>query len=265
MLVEQLRVLWPLSWLHQGGEARALRMGNSAGSLKKHLETAEKTGALSFTEQKLERFPPDLAKVVGNLRTLDLSGNRIKALPENIGAFKVLKTLTLAKNQLEAIPQDIGQLVKLENLNLAFNLLTAIPSSVSQLRNLKEVNLSQNRLKTFPSCLLGLKQLNMVDLSGNSITCIPQGIERLEATELVLNQNQISSLPEHLAQCPRLRTLRLEENCLALQAVPVGLLRDSTVTLICLEGNLFDMKSVASLEGWGSYMERYTAVKRKLD
>ena len=92
------------------------------------------SGALSFSEQKLEKFPPELTKVslskkslskktcqkksklsrcvicsnfqvVGNLRNLDLSGNRIKLLPENIGAFKMLKTLTMSKNQLDSIPQ----------------------------------------------------------------------------------------------------------------------------------------------------------------
>ena len=39
-------------------------MGNQAGSLKKHLETAEKTGALNFTDKGLEKFPPDLVKVI---------------------------------------------------------------------------------------------------------------------------------------------------------------------------------------------------------
>ncbi len=39
-------------------------MGNQAGSLKKHIETAEKTGALSFTDQKLDKFPSELTKVV---------------------------------------------------------------------------------------------------------------------------------------------------------------------------------------------------------
>jgi len=240
-------------------------MGNQAGSLKKHLETAEKTGALSFTDQKLEKFPPELSKVVGNLRNLDLSGNKIKTLPENLGAFKVLKNLTMTKNQLEVIPQDIGKLTKLENLNLAFNLFTSIPSTVGQLKNLKEINLSHNKLKAFPAPLLGLKQLNMVDLSANSITSVPQGVDKLEATELVLNQNQITSIHEDVSRCPRLRTLRLEENCLALQAIPASLVKDSSVSLLCLEGNLFDMKNVDTLEGWTCYMERYTAVKRKMD
>ena len=32
---------------------------------------------------------------------------------------------------------------------------------------------------------------NLVDLSANSITKIPAGLEKLEATELILNQNQV--------------------------------------------------------------------------
>merc|ERR1712179_648869 len=172
----------------------------------------------------------------------------------------------MSKNQLDSIPQDTGKLTKLENVNLSFNLIQSIPMSLQQLKNLKEIHLDHNKLTSFPMALLGLKQLNLVDLSANSITKIPAGLEKLEATELILNQNQISSIHEDTASCPRLRTLRLEENCLSLQSVPTSLLRDSGVSLLCLEGNLFDMKAlqVDGLEGWAEYMERYTAVKRKL-
>ena len=37
-------------------------MGNASGSLKKHIETAEKTGALNFTDRGLEKFPADLVQ-----------------------------------------------------------------------------------------------------------------------------------------------------------------------------------------------------------
>ena len=39
----------------------------------------------------------------------------------------------------------------------------------------------------------------------------------------------------------------------------------STVSLLVLEGNLFDVKKLDDVEGFDKYMERYTAVKRKLD
>jgi len=240
-------------------------MGNQAGSLKKHLETAEKTGALNFTDKGLEKFPPDLVKVVGNLRNLDLSSNKIGSLPQNIGAFKMLKNLCMSKNKLTSIPEDLGKLTKLENLNLSFNLIQSVPSSFQQLKHLKEISLSHNQLTSFPLSLLNLKQLAIVDLSYNRLTSVPGEVGQLEATELVLNCNQISSLASDISKCPRLKTLRLEENCLALDSIPTSLLADSGVSLLALEGNLFDVKKLDDAAGYEKYMERYTAVKRKLD
>jgi len=240
-------------------------MGNAAGSLKKHLETAEKTGALNFTERGLEKFPPELVKVTGNLRNLDLSNNKIIQLPANIGAFKFLKNLNMSRNKIREIPGEIEKLTKLETLNLAFNLLTSIPTSVSKLKALKEVNLSNNSLQEIPLGFSALKHLNIINLASNKITKVPDGIEGIEATEIILNQNQISSLSASISRCARLKTLRLEENCLALDSVPPQLFSDSGVSLISMEGNLFDVKNLDQVGGFEQYMERYTAVKRKLD
>jgi len=233
--------------------------------LKKHLETAEKTGALNFTDKGLEKFPPDMSKVEKNLRNLDLSNNKINSLPSNIGHFKVMKTLSISKNKISALPEDMGKMTKLENLNLSFNLLQTIPSSFQQLKHLREVNLSHNNFSTFPSSLLNLKQLNVLDLANNKIRAITEEIARLEATELVLNCNQVSLIAPEVSQCPRLKTLRLEENCLAIDSIPKSLLAESKVSLLAIEGNLFDVKKLNGVEGYDKYMERYTAVKRKLD
>ena len=89
--------------------------------------------------------------------------------------------------------------------------------------------------------------------------------QRLALTELNLNQNQLSLLPPALAQCVRLHTLRVEENCLPLEGVPSVILSDSKVSNLLLGGNLFDEKKLRDMEGYEKYMERYTAVKRKLD
>ena len=87
----------------------------------------------------------------------------------------------------------------------------------------------------------------------------------MEVTELVLNCNQISNMSSGISKCPRLKTLRLEQNQLTLQSIPKELLAESTVSLLKLDGNLFDTKLLDKLEGFDKYMERYTAVKRKLD
>ncbi len=68
-----------------------------------------------------------------------------------------------------------------------------------------------------------------------------------------------------MAQCPRLKTLRLEENCLSLEAIPKIILTSSPISTINVNGNLFSEKQFADTDGYDKYLERYTAVRRKMD
>ena len=68
--------------------------------------------------------------------------------------------------------------------------------------------------------------MNVLDLANNKIRAIPEEIRGLEATELVLNCNQVSLIAPEVSQCARLRTLRLEENCLTLDSIPTSLLAE---------------------------------------
>ena len=97
--------------------------------------------------------------------------------------------------------------------------------------------MSHNQISTFPVSLANLKQLAIVDLSYNRLTAVPAEAGKLEATELVLNCNQISVLAPEISSCPRLKTLRLEENCLALDSIPTPLLADRYTVLSFLTKN----------------------------
>lgn len=98
-----------------------------------------------------------------------------------------------------------------------------------------------------PAFLYLLNRLDFADLSCNQITVLPPGVENLHAVELNLNQNQISVLPAEIAGCKRLKVLRLEENTLSLAGIPVPLLADSVVSLLCVEGNVFAMRELQEL------------------
>lgn len=110
----------------------------------------------------------------------------------------------------------------------------------------------------------GLKHLDMLDLSRNKISSVPAAAKDLYCTELNLNQNQISSLAEEISECPKLKTLRLEENCLQVTAIPVKILKQSVISTILVDGNLFNNKQFTELEGYEEYQQRYTAVKKKM-
>ncbi|KAG9336382.1 hypothetical protein AGOR_G00107920 [Albula goreensis] len=236
-------------------------MGNSA--LKAHLETSQKTGVFQLTGKGLPEFPEELQKLTGNLRTVDLSSNKIEVLPAFIGNFLQLKSLTLNSNKLTSLPDEIGKLKKLETLHMNGNQLQRLPGTMGQLSALRTLGLSGNRLKEFPAGLGTLRHLDVLDLSKNHIQCVPAEVAALQAIEVNLNQNQISAVAPEVACCPRLKVLRLQENCLELSSIPVSILTDSQVSLLSLEGNLFEVKKTRDLEGYDKYMERFTATKKK--
>ncbi|XP_013877572.1 leucine-rich repeat-containing protein 57 [Austrofundulus limnaeus] len=236
-------------------------MGNSA--LKSHLETSQKTGVFQLTGKGLPEFPEELQRLTSNLRTVDLSGNKIEVLPAFIGNFLQLKSLTLNCNRLTVLPEDIGKLKKLETLSLNGNRLQQLPPAVGQLRALRTLSLSGNQFSSFPSGLGTLRHLDLLDLSQNQIRTVPAEVSELQAIEINLNQNQISGLSAEVSRCPRLKVLRLEENCLELSSIPSSILTQSQVSLFSVEGNLFEVKKLRDLEGYDQYMERFTATKKK--
>lgn len=235
-------------------------MGNS---IKPHLEHAQKTGVCNIEKQDLSELPEGLLALNKNLRTLNLSENKLSSLPPSIGTFTQLKILNISKNRIGSIPAEVGQLIKLETLLANDNRLTALPATVSNLRSLRDVSLASNQLKSFPTQFSALKHLNSLDLSRNRITEIPPEVRGLNVVELNVNQNQVSHMSDAVAECPNLRVLRLEENCLELTTFTPKILRDSAISLLAVEGNVFDIKAFRSLDGYDQYMERFTATKKK--
>lgn len=236
-------------------------MGNA---IKPHIKNAEKTGVLQLANTGLSEFPKEIFQLTGVLRTLDLSNNKIGSLPNTIGQFTNLKNLTVSQGKLNSLPEEIGLLKKLETINLSVNDLTSLPSSFSDLVNLRTINLSKNKFTDFPPVFSNMRRLELLDMSHNKLVEVPDFISEVSAIEINLNQNQISLLSENIADCQRLKVLRLEENCLQLQAVPERILTDSQISLLAIDGNLFESKDLHAREGWEKYMERFTATKKKL-
>ncbi|CAH8865629.1 unnamed protein product [Trichobilharzia szidati] len=240
-------------------------MGNT---IAPRLENAEKTGVLQVSNLKLKKIPEEV-KRLRNLRSLDLSNNKIEVIDSWISVLKGLKVLNLENNRLKYLPEQLYLLTKLESLNVSNNLLVNFinPSAIvnlTELSCLRTVNLSNNYLTEFPVelCISSIP-INVIDLSNNKITIIPNAISALQAIEINLNHNRISAISKNISQCERLKVLRLENNCLRLENFPCELLTDSQVSLLCVEGNSFQMKNFYNLPGYSQYMERFTAMKKK--
>ena len=131
-----------------------------------------------------------------NLTTLDLRGNNIDTIIENLGDLLNLQTLRLDNNYISALPISIKKLTSLETLSLSGNSLSFITSGISELTGLKTLILSENKIKYLPPTLGELKNLRVLYLHKNNFSQIPLTFYLLESIkELSLEWFRYTSPP----------------------------------------------------------------------
>jgi len=106
---------------------------------------ADGATALSLRGLALESVPESLAAAADALDELDLSHNRITALPVWIGRFAGLRVLDVSHNRLAELPSSLGALRSLARLDAADNHLIELPPGLGALPSLVDIDLSGNR------------------------------------------------------------------------------------------------------------------------
>ncbi|KAL3629612.1 hypothetical protein CASFOL_026834 [Castilleja foliolosa] len=136
-------------------------------------ENGENIVKLELSGLGLSGAIPDntIGKLV-KLESLDLSNNKITALPNDFGGLGSLKFLNLSYNQITGIiPSSIGNFAHLRRLDFSFNNFHGcIPEAISSLTKLQVLSLSNNRLDSIiPLGLLKCRSLVSIDLSSNTL------------------------------------------------------------------------------------------------
>ena len=106
-------------------------------------------------------FPADLLFMT-DLTRLYIGGNRLVAVPREIGRLDKLELLYLGGNKITSIPDTIGNLRKLSVLYLGDNRLSSIPETVCKLLALRTLNLHNNKLSFLPSGLIKMVRFSFV-------------------------------------------------------------------------------------------------------
>ncbi|MGF1520487.1 MAG: leucine-rich repeat-containing protein kinase family protein [Nodosilinea sp.] len=106
-----------------------------------------------------------------------------------------------------------------------------------QLAGTRRLNLAAG-LTTFPEEILGLADsLEVLDLSNNQLTALPDSVAQLHNLRSVFfNNNQFEVVPEVLARCPRLSMVGLKAN--RLTTVPAAALPPRTRWLILTDNRI---------------------------
>lgn len=130
------------------------------------------------------------------LQQLQLSGNKLKSIPDQIFKLTNLKNLWINNNEIDEINPNISQLKSLHTLDISMNNIKEIPTSIKLLTQIYELSLSRNKLSTLPNVFKHLQKLRSLDLSFNSnISEFPKSILQSPQTAVLkLNYCNIQSV-----------------------------------------------------------------------
>jgi len=181
----------------------------------------------------LDEFPREIFDLADTLTMLDLSGNRLRTLPDDLPRLHRLRTLFCSANRFETLPASLGACPELDLVGFKANAIAHVPAQALSPR-LRWLILSDNRVEAMPETLGACRRLRKLALAGNRLTALPAGIGGCESLELVrLSANRFATLadalPASLLALPRLAWLAFAGNpfnagqeARALEATPIA-------------------------------------------
>ncbi|CAL9701878.1 unnamed protein product [Knipowitschia caucasica] len=186
--------------------------------------------SLNLSHNRLGVFPECVCDVV-TLNELNLSCNNLYNIPSQIGKLLSLQTLFLDGNHLDLLPEELGGLSQLNSLGLSFNNFSQIPAVLERLSGVDKLAMAGNRVESLELfTLVKINHLKNIDLRLNGLRCVKS--DMLEAvsqvTQLDLRDNHLASLD--LSSVSNLEILHCQRNQL-------GMLTLSGFTLRMLNGS----------------------------
>ncbi|KAG7637258.1 putative LRR receptor-like serine/threonine-protein kinaseRLK-Pelle-LRR-VII-2 family [Arabidopsis thaliana] len=142
------------------------------------------------------QIPDNTIGKLSKLQSLDLSNNKISALPSDFWSLNTLKNLNLSFNKISgSFSSNVGNFGQLELLDISYNNFSgAIPEAVDSLVSLRVLKLDHNGFQmSIPRGLLGCQSLVSIDLSSNQLEgSLPDGFgsafPKLETLSLAGNK-----------------------------------------------------------------------------
>ena len=162
--------------------------------------------------ENLTVFPDAIFDLADSLEILDLSHNKLSALPDDLSRLKKLRILFCSNNRFTALPDVLGQCQSLEMIGFKSNQITTV-SSDSLPTLTRWLILTDNQIEQLPEDMGKLERLQKLALAGNRLTSLPNAIEHCHKLELIrLSANQLNAFPDVLLNLPRLAWLAFSGN-----------------------------------------------------
>jgi hypothetical protein len=177
-----------------------LRAGQLAGTRRLKL-------ACGLTE-----FPREIFDLAETLEVLDLSGNALTSLPDDLPRLTKLRILFGSDNPFTELPEVLGQCSQLSMVGFKANRIRRVSGNALP-PQLRWLILTDNAIEALPAEIGGCTQLQKLMLAGNRLRTLPEELAACSQLELLrLAANQLSGLPAWLLRLPRLSWLAYAGN-----------------------------------------------------
>lgn len=177
-----------------------LRSGKLAGSRRLDLACG------------LDQFPAEIYVLADTLEILNLSGNALSSLPDDLTRLHKLRVIFCSDNRFTAVPEVLGACPNLEMVGFKANRISHL-SAAALPEQLRWLILTDNQLDGLPAELGQRTRLQKLMLAGNRLQRLPEEMAACRRLELLrISANRFESLPEWLLTMPSLAWLAFAGN-----------------------------------------------------
>lgn len=177
-----------------------LRAGELCGA--RHLKLCE----------NLTEFPCEILSLKETLEVLDLTGNQLSALPDELAGFGKLRIIFCSENRFTELPEVLGRCPALTMVGFKANRIVTI-SAKALPAGLRWLILTDNAVEQLPDELGQCDALQKLMLAGNRLRELPASLANCRKLELLrIAANRIERFPEWLLSLPRLSWLAYSGN-----------------------------------------------------
>ena len=178
----------------------SLRAGKLAGSKRLDLSCG------------LTHFPSEIFELADSLEILNLSGNALSSLPDDLPKLHKLRVIFCSDNRFTEVPEILGKCPQLEMVGFKANQVRHLPAA-SLPEKLRWLILTDNQLSELPAQIGSCTRLQKLMLSGNQLQHLPEEMAACSRLELLrIAANRFTELPDWLFHLPRLAWLAYAGN-----------------------------------------------------
>ena len=163
----------------------------------------------------LSTFPREIFDLADSLEVLNLSGNALSSLPDDLHRLRQLRVIFCSNNRFTELPAVLGRCTQLQMVGFKSNQIRHVPAAALPPR-LRWLILTDNQIDTLPAALGQCSQLQKLMLAGNRLRQLPPELAQCQRLELLrISANPLDGLPGWLLDLPRLAWLAYADQAVA--------------------------------------------------